>query len=174
VLRSLATVSYSSLIGFLLAARGQSAHIGPTLAVLSFAAALGGIAGGRISDRLGRTRVLRSSVLTTIPLFVALVFSNPAQPWFYPLAFLVGALANATVPVAVVAAQEYAPGHVATASAMMMGFSWGTAGVLFPLVGRLADATSPATAMLVAISALLPSLWLAYRLPEPDRARPLA
>lgn len=169
VLRSLSTVSYQGLVGFVLAARGFSGHIGPTLAVFGTAAALGGIVGGQLSDRVGRVRVLRSSVLVTIPLFVLLVYSTPDAWWYYPLAALVGALVNANVPVSVVTAQEYAPRHVATASALMMGFAWGTSGVLFPLVGSLADLTSPRTAMVVSILMLLPALWLTLRLPEPER-----
>lgn len=169
VLRSVSTVSYTGLLGFILTARGQAEHIGPSLAVFSFSSAIGGIVGGRLSDRLGRTVVLRSSVLVTVPLFVALVYSRPEQPWYYPLTFLVGGLANANIPVAVVAAQEYAPGHVATASAMMMGFSWGTAGVLFLAVGQLADVIGPSGAMVASILVLLPAFLLTLRLPEPPR-----
>ena len=167
VLRSLSTVSYQALIGFALAARGFDRHIGPSLAVFGISAALGGIAGGQISDRIGRVRVLRSSVLVTIPLFIALVYSAPSMWWYYPLTALVGALVNANVPVSVVTAQEYAPDHVATASAMMMGFAWGTSGVLFMFVGSLADVTSPRFAMAASILMLLPAFWLTLRLPEP-------
>lgn len=167
VLRSLATVAYMSLLGFVLTADGYAAHIGPSLAVLNFASAIGGLVGGRLSDSLGRIVVLRSSVLVTIPLFVGLVFSHPGQWWYYPLTALVGALVNANIPVAVVTAQEYAPKHIATASAMMMGFAWGTSGVLFLGVGRLADSIGPRLAMVVAIAALLPALFLTLRLPEP-------
>lgn len=171
VMRSLSTVSYQGLIGFALAARGYAKHIGPSLAVFSLFAAVGGIIGGRVSDRVGRTTVLRSSILGTIPLFVALVYSSPSQWWYYPLTALVGALVNANLPVAVVTAQEYAPDHVATASALMMGFTWGTAGVVFLAVGKLADLTSPTTAMVASILVLLPAFWLTVRLPEPG-ARP--
>lgn len=168
VLRSLSTVSYQGLLGFVLTARGEAHHIGPSLAVFSIASALGGVAGGRISDRIGRTKVLRSSILFTIPLFMALVYSRPENWWYYPLMAVVGAIVNANLPVAVVAAQEYAPGHVATASALMMGFTWGTAGVLFLAVGKLADMTSPTTAMAASILVLIPAFWMTLRLPEPS------
>lgn len=169
VLRSLSTVAYTGLLGFVLGSRGFPGHIGPSLAVFSLASAVGGIAGGRISDRVGRIVVMRSSVLLTIPLFIVLVYSTPAQWWYYPLTALVGALVNANIPVTVVTAQEYAPNHVATASALLMGFAWGTAGVLFLPVGRLADLTSPATATVVSILVLLPAFWLTLKLPEPGR-----
>ncbi|HEX5581376.1 MAG TPA: MFS transporter [Gemmatimonadaceae bacterium] len=171
VLRSLCTISYISLLGFALTARGFAGHIGPSLATYSLAAALGGIVGGLFSDRLGRIMVLRSSILSSIPLFVLLVYTTPAAWWYYPLTALVGAMVNANTPVAIVTAQEYAPRHVATASALMMGFAWGTSGVLFTVVGALADMTSPRTAMVAAILLLLPALWLTVRLPEPGEAR---
>jgi FSR family fosmidomycin resistance protein-like MFS transporter len=203
VLRSLSTVTYGSLIPFVAADNPQqwqfqlfmprfafesgvftfqldivqisnSYSVAVALFLLSIAAALGGIAGGQISDRIGRTKVLRSSVGILIPLFVMLVFVTPSSigPFpFWLLVFAVGATANATIPVAVVAAQEYAPGKTATTSALMMGFAWGTAGVLYKLVAEFAELTSITTAMLVTIALLVPAWWLTLKLPEPERAR---
>lgn len=174
VLRSLSTVSYTGLLGFLLTARGDVRHLGPSLAAFSLSAAVGGIVGGILSDRMGRITVLRSSILGTIPLFVALVYTTPGAWWYYPLTMVVGGLVNANLPVTVVAAQEYAPDHVATASALMMGFAWGTSGLLFLAIGWVADLTSPQVAMIVAILALMPAFWLTLRLPEPARAQSAA
>ncbi|KPL81701.1 MFS transporter [Herpetosiphon geysericola] len=173
VLRSLSSVSYSSLLGFMLRDRFDQAladaHVGPTLAVYNIASAVGGIVGGRISDRIGRTVVLRSSILSTIPLFIGLVLSSPLDWWYYPLTAVVGAMVMANIPVSIVTAQEYAPQHIATASAMMMGFAWGTSGVLYPIIGSLADLTSPTWAMIAAIGLLLPAFFITVRLPEPER-----
>jgi FSR family fosmidomycin resistance protein-like MFS transporter len=171
VLRSLASMGYNAMLPFMLLAKGFGAReVAVTLAVFAVASAAGGILGGRLSDRYGRTPVLRAAILASVPFFALLILSNPANWWFYPLTFLVGAAVNASIPVGVVTAQEYAPGHVAVASSIMMGFSWGFAGMLVFLVGALADATSPTTAALVSLSLLLPSAWIASRLPEPERA----
>ena len=51
----------------------------------------------------------------------------------------------------------------------MMGFAWGTSGVLYLAIGKLADYTSPVTAMVVAILVLLPAFFITTRLPEPQR-----
>ena len=156
----------------MLLARGFGAReVAITLAVYSVASAIGGIVGGRLSDRLGRVTILRGAILTTIPFFALLILSSPANWWFYPLTFIVGAAVNASIPVGVVTAQEYAPGHVAVASSIMMGFSWGFAGLLVFLVGALADATSPTTAALAALSLLIPSAVIAARLPEPQKVQ---
>lgn len=175
VLRSLSTVTYGSLIPFVFKARGESDFvIAATLASFSLASAIGGIVGGQLSDRLGRITILRSSVSLLIPLFVGLILVSPSSIGLVPflmLAFIVGGLANATIPVAIVAAQEYAPGHNATASALMMGFSWGTAGVVYILFAGLAKATSPDIAMLATVALLIPAFVLTLRLPEPPRAK---
>jgi FSR family fosmidomycin resistance protein-like MFS transporter len=45
-----------------------------------------------------------------------------------------------TIPVNVTMGQDLAPSQAGTVSALMMGFAWGTAGMLFiPLVGYAAD-----------------------------------
>ncbi|THF88880.1 MFS transporter [Deinococcus sp. KSM4-11] len=170
VLRSLASMGYNAMLPFILLGRGYGTReVVITLAVFAVASAAGGLLGGRLSDRYGRTPVLRGAILTTLPFFVALILSSPANWWFYPLTFLVGAAVNASIPVGVVTAQEYAPGHVAVASSIMMGFSWGFAGILVFLVGALADVTSPTTAALCAMILLVPSAVIATRLPEPGR-----
>lgn len=170
VLRSLASSGYNAMLPFMFRDRGFGPReVALTLAVYSVASAIGGIVGGRASDRYGRTPVLRAAILATIPFFAALILSSPADWWFYPLTFLVGAAVNASIPVGVVTAQEYAPGHVAVASSIMMGFSWGLAGVLVFLVGALADVTTPTIAALAALSLLIPSAVIAARLPEPQK-----
>ncbi|AZI42371.1 MFS transporter [Deinococcus psychrotolerans] len=170
VLRSFASIGYNAMLPFILVARGYGLReVAITLAIFAVASAVGGIVGGRISDQIGRVPVLKSAILATLPLFAILIYSNPGQWWFYPLTFLVGAAVNSSVPVGIVTAQEYAPEHVAVASSIMMGFSWGVAGLLIFLVGFLADATTPTTAALVSILLLLPSVYLAYKLPEPPK-----
>lgn len=174
VLRSLSTVTYASLLPFVLQDKESDWVIASSLFMLSIASAIGGIVGGQMSDRLGRTTILRSSVLLLIPLFALLTFVSPSSIGLVPfllLCFVVGGLANATIPVAVVAAQEFAPGKTATTSALMMGFSWGTAGVLYKLVAELAEATSPQVAMLTTIALLVPAWLITLRLPEPPRAK---
>ncbi len=174
VLRSLSTVAYGTLIPFEFQGKETPYTIAITLAIFSLASAIGGIVGGQISDRVGRTKVLRSSVGILIPLFALLIVVTPSSIGLIPfwlLAFAVGAVANATIPVAVVAAQEYAPGKTATTSAIMMGFSWGTAGVLYKLVAEFAHLTTPVIAMLATVVLLLPAWWLTLKLPEPERTR---
>lgn len=172
VLRSLAMGGYIAMLPFILQNRGfEGNELKYALGVHAIASAIGGIIGGRISDQVGRTPVLRAAILSTMPLLGLLILSNPDQWWFYPLSFLVAAMANASIPVGVVTAQEYAPKQVAVASSIMMGFSWGFAGMLLFLVGALADVSTPTIAALVSMCLLLPSAFITARLPEPEKVQ---
>lgn len=169
VLRSMASMGYNAMLPFIMIERGFGlTQTALALAIYGLASAAGGLVGGRLSDTHGRTPVLRAAILGTVPLFALLIVSSPANGWFYPLTFVVGAAVNASIPVGVVTAQEYAPRYVALASSIMMGFSWGVAGMLIFLVGALGDVVGPIGAALAAMTLLLPSAYLAWRLPEPQ------
>lgn len=170
VLRSLTSITYGSLLPFTL----REKHFGPhdtawTLGIMALGTTIGGILGGRLSDKKGRTWVLRGSIGLVIPLYVVLIFSSPQNLWFYPLGFLVAAVANASIPVGVVTAQEYQPKQLALASSIMMGFSWGTAGILYWPMGILADHFGTTEISLLGVGFLFPSMFLASHLPEPNR-----
>jgi FSR family fosmidomycin resistance protein-like MFS transporter len=169
VLRSIAATGYADMIAFVLTDRGEEAHIGATLAAFNIAGAVGALAGGRLSDRFGRMAVIRWALITSLPLIPLLVRTPAASWWYYPLVVVLGVVINAPLPISVAAAQEYAPRHVATASAMMMGFAWGMAGLLFPVIGLLADATSPEMSIQISALVLLPAVLMSTRLPEPKR-----
>lgn len=68
--------------------------------------------------------------------------------------------------------QDYLPSRIGTASGVTLGLTVSTGGLLSPLLGHLADTTSPQTALtpLVAMPALS---WLLFRaLPEPAAPGP--
>ena len=72
-----------------------------------------------------------------------------------------------TIPVNVVMAQELAPGQVGTVSALMMGFAWGMAGMLFvPLSGWAADLWSLHTALAALLVFPVAGFFLARLLPK--------
>ena len=72
-----------------------------------------------------------------------------------------------TIPVNVVMAQELVPSQAGTVSALMMGFAWGMAGLIFiPLTGWVADHSSLHVAL--AAQTVLPPLGflLTFLLPK--------
>lgn len=165
--RSAIQVTYSHfLILYLSRERGFSISAAAyTLSLYLTAGALGGLLGGHLSDRVGARRLIIASFALSFP-FMALFFLTPSTLGVVSLVFG-GAILLFTIPVNVVVAQRLVPSQAATVSALLMGFAWGTAGMIFiPLTGWLADRTS----LHAALSALLifPVLgWaMARHLPE--------
>jgi FSR family fosmidomycin resistance protein-like MFS transporter len=79
--------------------------------------------------------------------FIALFFATTGPLSLLGLA-LGGLILLFTIPVNVVMAQALAPSQAGTVSALMMGFSWGMAGLIFvPLTGWLSDTYSLHTAL---------------------------
>jgi MFS transporter, FSR family, fosmidomycin resistance protein len=74
-----------------------------------------------------------------------------------------GALVNAGLPLMVVAAQDLAPHAMGAASGLLMGFTWGTAGLLYVGIGALQELAGIGPAMLVSFLALVPAAYLARR-----------
>jgi FSR family fosmidomycin resistance protein-like MFS transporter len=100
--------------------------------------ALGGFLGGSLADRIGGRQVILLSMAGSAP-FLLLFFFTSGWTALAGLA-LGGLILLFTIPVNVVMAQQLAPKQVGTVSALMMGFAWGMAGLIFiPLTGMLAD-----------------------------------
>ena len=100
--------------------------------------AIGGFIGGHLADRLGGRRVILLSMAACLP-FLLLFFLTTGPLALIGLA-LSGLLLLFTIPVNIVMAQELVPGQAGTVSALMMGFAWGMAGLIFiPLVGWAGD-----------------------------------
>lgn len=105
------------------------------------AGAIGGFAGGYISDRYGARRVIQLSFALSIPFMIVFFLCTG---WWAILSLALGGLILLfTIPVNVVVAQELAPSQAGTVSALLMGFAWGAAGLVFiPLTGFVAQRTS--------------------------------
>jgi len=103
------------------------------------AGALGGFFGGHLADRFGGRTVILLSMAGCVP-FLLLFFLG--EGWLAVAGLIAGGLVLFfTIPVNVVMAQELVPSQAGTVSALMMGFAWGMAGVVFiPLTGRASDA----------------------------------
>ncbi len=108
-----------------------------TSAYLLFGA-LGGFLGGNMADRFGGRQVIIWSMAGSVPFLIAFVFT---QGWISIASLLVGGtILLFTIPVNVVMGQELVPSQAGTVSALMMGFSWGLAGLIFiPAIGWISD-----------------------------------
>ncbi len=162
--RSIITMSFILFLPLLLRERGQSLLLGAT-AIFLFGGvgAVGGFAGGMLSDRLGRRAILATSFLLSPPLLF--LFTHTSSGWGLPALALGGMMQYLSAPVNVAMAQELLPRRVSLASSVVTGMAWGSAGVSLTLVGAVADRiglTNTLTAMLslsligLACVALLP------------------
>ncbi len=166
ILRSLAFVSFNNAMPLWLAqVRGfapDAPVISWTLAAFALSGGLGAIGAGALSARLPRRLLIVGTMLVALPALMA-VFALPAGGVAYYLMVTVGgAAANASVPLLIVSAQDLAPGSMGAATGMLMGFTWGTAGVLYMAEGLLQQAIGLMPAMMLAFLCLLPAAALAY------------
>lgn len=140
----------------------QAAH---TLTAYLIAGAVGGFVGGNLADRFGARRVILWSFAGSVP-FLSLFYATTG---WVSLAGLVagGLILLFTIPVNVLVAQRLVPTQAGTISALMMGFSWGMAGLIFiPLTGWVSDHFSLRLAMSGLLVFPLLGIWFTHLLPE--------
>ncbi len=97
---------------------------------------------------------------------VLLAFLHVDGPMRWVMLILGGSLAQMAVPANIVQAQILLPTRRSLASALTMGFCWGTAAMLAPIFGSIADATSLTFALSLACG--LPALSSMLALLVPD------
>jgi FSR family fosmidomycin resistance protein-like MFS transporter len=139
-LRSIVQIVFGQFLPlYLHTARGYGvAEANYIMSAYLAAGALGGFVGGHAADRFGGRAVILFSMAVSVP-FLALFFFGQGA-WSIAGLVLGGFILLFTIPVNVVMAQELAPSQAGTVSALMMGFAWGMAGMVFiPIVGYTAD-----------------------------------
>jgi FSR family fosmidomycin resistance protein-like MFS transporter len=165
--RSIVQVTFTQFLPlYLRTHRGFSLPAaGYALAAFMTGATLGGLAGGTLADRFGGRRVIICSTFLTTPLLAAFLLGSGA--WSMVALVVGGMFLALTNPVNIIMAQRLAPAQSGTVSALMMGFAWGTAGLLFiPLTGRIADHYSLHAAFCALICVPVVSCFLSLKVPK--------
>jgi FSR family fosmidomycin resistance protein-like MFS transporter len=171
-LRSVAWFALITFVPLWEVSLGHSkSHGNHLLALMLFAGGAGTLVLGPLADHFGRRPVLLGSVVATGPLMFAYVLVGGVSGAF-ALAFI-GACIVGTFGVTMVMGQEYMPRHIGTASGLVIGLSVGLGGIAALLLGRLADATSLRTTLLVAAAAPILAIALAALLPSTRAPRRL-
>lgn len=141
--RSAVQVTYAQFLAlYLNRERGYPLSVAAwALTLYLTAGAVDGFAGGYLSDRYGACRVIQLSFALSLPFMLFFFLSSG---WWAIVSLALGGLILLfTIPVNVVVAQELAPSQAGTVSALLMGFAWGAAGLVFiPLTGFVAQRTS--------------------------------
>jgi FSR family fosmidomycin resistance protein-like MFS transporter len=166
-IRSIVQVNFTQFLPlYLHTARGYSlTSASLSLTLYLGTGAIGGILGGNLADRFGGRRVILFSMLASVPFLTMFLFTGG---WVSTFALAMGGLILlCTNPVNIVIAQRLAPSQTGTVSALMMGFAWGTAGLVFiPLTGWISDLFSMQTAFLALALFPLLGFLLALKLPK--------
>ncbi len=166
-IRSIVQITFTQFLPlYLHTQRGYSlASSSLNLTLYLGAGALGGILGGNLADRFGGRRVIIFSMIASVPFLALFVFSTG---WASTVGLALGGLILLfTNPVNVVMGQELAPTQAGTVSAMLMGFAWGTSGLLFiPLTGWISDLFSMQTAFIGLVMFPVIGFFLALKLPK--------
>lgn len=166
VFRTLVQLSFLHYTPILFRQMNFSAvSIGFAVTAFMGAGAIGGVVGGFLYDRWGgRILFLFSTVMAA--LFLSAMHGFGQGPFVVTLFALGGFFLMMTIPVSVLMGQSIVPHAISTVSSVMMGFGWGTGGLLVPLVGAFADATSIHSALQFLAFVPLLYLPLAWRLPK--------
>jgi FSR family fosmidomycin resistance protein-like MFS transporter len=155
VVRSFMGAALSTFLPTFLSSEGSSLWFaGGALSLFEAAGMVGALTSGSLSDRIGRRRVLASTMAVATPLMIAfLVFGGPAR---LVIMLALGFCALSTMPVMLAIMQESFPENRAMANGFYLGLSFLTNAAATLALGIFADAWGMRTAF--AISAAIPVL----------------
>ncbi len=141
---------------------------GLSLTVLEAAGVVGALAGGTLSDHLGRRLVLFLAMLTT-PLFM-FAFLGLSGWLRFPLLIVLGFTSLSVAPVIMAAVQESCPQNRAMANGLYMALSFGIRAIAVVALGAAGDIFGLRLAF--AGSAAIPLLGLPFVFLLPQGSRP--
>jgi FSR family fosmidomycin resistance protein-like MFS transporter len=129
---------------------------------------VGTLAGGALSDRIGRRPMIWISILGALPFTLALPYANLF--WTGVLTITIGLIMAAAFPAILVYAHELLPGRVGLVSGMFFGFAFGLGGLGAAAMGRIADAQG--IEFVYHLTSYLPAIGIvAWFLPDLERDR---
>jgi FSR family fosmidomycin resistance protein-like MFS transporter len=140
--KSFYTSSLNSYYTFYLISRFHLSVESAQIYLFAFLAAVaaGTLIGGPVGDRIGRKRVLWSSIVGVLPFSLVLPYADLF--WTGILTVVIGLILASASSAIIVYALELVPGKVGTVAGLFFGLSFGMAGIGAAALGRLADATS--------------------------------
>ncbi len=140
-LRAAAIIGLVTFLPFLLQERGLSLiQGGGMVSLFLLSGSVGGMVGGTLSDRIDRRMLLSGSLAAATPFLLVMNAIDHVGLSFALFLALASFALTFSNPVNVILAQELIPNNINTASALMIGSSWGTGGLIAATFGLFADA----------------------------------
>lgn len=165
VLRSLIHTGFVSFIALVGESKGwPTAKIGWVLSGYLISSTVGRICGGALADRVPARHLLAFSNASSGVFHLAFCFLD--EVYAIPAYFIAGYLFDLGLTTNIVLAQQVLPRNTGTATGLMMGFSWGTAGLMMPLVGKIAEHVTLTTTLAGVSCVLFPAALLVTALPR--------
>lgn len=138
MLRGATVTTFTTFVPILIERRGLTLVLGGwALFGFSLAGAVGGVVGGRLSERIGRKAVTVVGLGLAAPLLYLFLRTDGFAA--AALLLLTGICVFSALPTNILMAQELLPRHASMVSGVVMGFAWGVGGLATTGLGALAD-----------------------------------
>jgi FSR family fosmidomycin resistance protein-like MFS transporter len=148
--------AFLTMVPIIVARTGGSETVGAVmLSVYLGAQAFGTVAGGLLTDRMDRRRMLMGLCGLALPAHLVAVGLPVGTTAAFAAAAFAGFLGMATLPGIVVIAQELIPGGAGVGSGIVMGLAWATGSVGVLVTGAAADVMGPLQATLLTMPVIL-------------------
>jgi len=168
-IRSLVITSFMSFMSILFTAKGLSMYkSGIAISTFLICGSVGGVIGGYLADKISRKIIIAGSSIIACPLL--LWFLKADGNFAMILLGLSGMVVLAASAVNVLIVQRLCPDMAGSIAGVSMGLVWGSAGLMLPVIGYIADHYSMETSLRIAASMLPISGMLVLALPNIDRA----
>ena len=167
-IRSLVITSFMSFMSILFTAKGLTMHrSGIAISTFLICGSVGGLIGGYLADKISRKIIIACSSIIACPLL--LWFLKADGNFAMILLGLSGMVILAASAVNVLIVQRLCPDMAGSIAGISMGFVWGSAGLMLPVVGYVADHYSMETSLRIAAFMLPTAGMLVLILPNIDR-----
>ena len=167
-IRSLVITSFMSFMSILFTAKGLTMHrSGIAISTFLICGSVGGLIGGYLADKISRKIIIACSSIIACPLL--LWFLKADGNFAMIILGLSGMVILAASAVNVLIVQRLCPDMAGSIAGISMGFVWGSAGLMLPVVGYIADHYSMETSLRIAAFMLPTAGMLVLILPNIDR-----
>ena len=144
--RSIVITSFMSFMSILFTEKGFSMQkSGVAISIFLISGSIGGLIGGYLADRINRKIVIACSSIFACPLL--LWFLDSSGTLSIVLLGVSGMVIFAAAAVNVLIVQRLCPDMASSVSGISMGLVWGSAGLMLPIIGHIADHYSMATSL---------------------------